>query len=152
MINVKLSENQKKGTIDTWIEKRNSNSNKLKKECEEFIKQRKYDQTEMNSWQRLPIPFLGSLYIAYPPLFKICRNLILVFFPRLVMWSCHTQYANLVTDICFAITDQDLYSFSILAPEVPCYVVYATKCEFYWRIHTDGMVLTRTWIWYHTFI
>ena len=116
MINVKLSQNQKKGTIDTWIEKRNSNSNKLKKEGEEFIKQRKYDQTEMNSWQRLPIPFLGSLYIAYPPLFKICRNLILVFFPRLVMWSCHTQYANLVTDISFVITDQDLYSLSILAP------------------------------------
>ena len=40
---------KKEETIETCTEKRNSNSNKLKKEGEQFIKQRKYNQTEMNS-------------------------------------------------------------------------------------------------------
>ena len=147
MLNYKKT--KKEGTTDTCTEKRNSNSNKLKKEGEEFIKQRKYHQTKIKSWQRLPIPFLWSPYFAYHPLFKISPNLIFVFFPRLIMWLRHTQYVNLLTHISFIITDQNLSSLSILALEVPCYVVYATEREVYWTFHTDGMVLTSTWIWYH---
>ena len=44
------------------------------------------------------------------------------------------------------ITDLHLSNLGTVVPESPCYVFYATRCQFYCRFDTDDMAFASTLI------